>query len=71
MVPALDQSAGFPVRLVDGGLYLLSIDTDGILAWHDPLTGTIDARLYLYEDEWVLERNDGQIIKGAYVRYGQ
>jgi hypothetical protein len=61
---ALEQSAGFPVQLIDGGMYFLSVDTDGLLAWNDPESGRLLARFYLYEDGWALEENGGRIANG-------
>ncbi|MDR0707811.1 MAG: hypothetical protein LBF60_08045 [Treponema sp.] len=53
---ALEQKGGFPVHLVDGGNFFVSVDTDGVISWHDPQTGLLSAQFRLYEDEWTLEQ---------------
>jgi hypothetical protein len=60
----LEQDNGFPVTLLASGQYLIAIDTDGTLAWYDPQTVNLLARLHLYENEWLLETANGQILKG-------
>jgi hypothetical protein len=60
----LEQDNGFPVKLLAAGPYLISIDTDGTLAWYDPQTANLLARLHLYENEWLLETASGQVVKG-------
>ncbi|MDR2782509.1 MAG: hypothetical protein LBB48_01465 [Treponema sp.] len=53
---AFEQKGGFPVHLVDGGDFFVSVDTDGVISWHDPQTGLLLAQFRLYEDEWTLEQ---------------
>jgi hypothetical protein len=66
---AFEQKGGFPAHLVDGGDCFVSVDTDGIISWHDPQTGLLLAQFRLYEDEWALEQkteNAPPIIRVKY-----
>ncbi len=56
-----ERTAALPVRLVSGGAYYLAIDSDGNVAWHDPVTGAVLAQLRIYEDTWLLERGAERI----------
>jgi hypothetical protein len=60
----LEQKGGFPVHVVDGGAFFVSVDTDGVISWHDPQTGSLLARFHLYEDEWTLEQSNGELVGG-------
>ncbi|MDR0556785.1 MAG: hypothetical protein LBG43_02795 [Treponema sp.] len=67
----LEQKGGFPVHLVDGGDFFVSVDTDGAISWHDPQTGLLLAQFRLYENEWTLEQkteNAPPIIRVKYER---
>jgi WD40 repeat protein len=55
----LEQGSGFPTSLIDAGNFLLSIDAEGLLAWHDPRSGSLLAQLFLFEDGWAVEENKG------------
>jgi WD40 repeat protein len=55
MYTSLEQEGGFPVHLIDGGSFFVSVDTDGVISWHDPQTGYLLAQFRLYADEWTLE----------------
>ncbi|MDR1219085.1 MAG: hypothetical protein LBK73_05680 [Treponema sp.] len=69
---ALEQKDGFPVHLVDGGDFFVSVDTDGVISWHDPQTGLLLAQFRLYEDEWTLEQkteNASPIMRVKYDRF--
>lgn len=57
---ALEQKGGFPVHLVDGGNFFVSVDTDGVISWHNPQTGLLLAQFRLYGDEWTLEQKNGK-----------
>jgi hypothetical protein len=59
-VPAsesLEQGSGFPVSLIDADNFLLSIDTERLLTWHDSKTGSLLAQLYLFDNGWVVKEN--------------
>ncbi|MDR0314075.1 MAG: hypothetical protein LBI14_10835 [Treponema sp.] len=59
---AMERSAGFPEKIISGGSYFISVDTDGNICWHDPGTGKILALFRIYADTWVLEA--GGMISG-------
>ncbi|MDR1325543.1 MAG: WD40 repeat domain-containing protein [Treponema sp.] len=60
-----ERSSGFPLRLVDGGAYFVSVDADGSIAWHEPVSGKLLALLRLYEDSWLLEKASGEVLRGS------
>ncbi|MDR0524546.1 MAG: hypothetical protein LBG90_01575 [Spirochaetaceae bacterium] len=52
----LERTPGFPVKLIDAGSYVIALDSEGTIAWHDAETGKICALLRLYEDDtWLLQ----------------
>ncbi|MDR2418104.1 MAG: WD40 repeat domain-containing protein [Treponema sp.] len=60
-----ERSAGFPTRLVDGSAYFVSVDADGSIAWHEPTSGKLLALFRLYEDSWLLEKANGEVLRGS------
>lgn len=62
-----ERTAALPVRLVSGGDLYLAIDSDGNVAWHDPVTGSVLAQLRIYGDAWTLERG-AERISGSIAR---
>ncbi|MDR2535221.1 MAG: WD40 repeat domain-containing protein [Treponema sp.] len=62
----LERSPGLPQHLIDGGAYLIAIDSEGSIAWHDPKTGTLLALFRLYENDWSLQRlrNTRSVVTG-------
>ncbi|MDR2536978.1 MAG: WD40 repeat domain-containing protein [Treponema sp.] len=60
-----ERSPGFPTRLVDSDAYFVSVDADGSIAWHEPASGKLLALLRLYEDSWLLEKADGEVLRGS------
>ncbi|MDR0567624.1 MAG: WD40 repeat domain-containing protein [Spirochaetaceae bacterium] len=57
----LDRSPGFPLQLINAGSYLIAVDSEGSLVWHDPETGALLAILRLYSDDtWLLQTADGR-----------
>jgi hypothetical protein len=64
----LERSPGFLRRLVDGGSYLIALDTEGNVGWYDPESGELLALLSLYEDAWVLTLRDGSAYGGTCVK---
>jgi hypothetical protein len=64
------RSPGLPRRLEDGGQSFIVVDSAGNLVWHDSHSAEIRAILRLYEEEWVLERSDGNLIRGRLTTRG-
>jgi hypothetical protein len=60
-----ERSPGLPGRLIEGGPYFIVIDGDGNLCWHDPRSGKLLALFRLYDDEWILLREQGDVLRGA------
>jgi hypothetical protein len=40
-IQLLDRSSGLPLKLIDGGSFLISLDRDGSICWHDSHDGKI------------------------------
>jgi hypothetical protein len=51
----LDRTSGLPLRLIDGGQYLISLDRDGCICWHDNQSGKLIAVFRLHPDAWTLQ----------------
>jgi hypothetical protein len=60
----LERSPGLPRRLIDGGNYMIAIDTEGSIGWYDPNSGKLLALFHLYADQWILKKGDRRVIKG-------
>jgi hypothetical protein len=58
-----ERTPGLPLRLIDGGRFFISLDTDGNICWHDNRTGKLLAMFRLYRYEWVLQTG-AEIISG-------
>ncbi|MDR2095797.1 MAG: WD40 repeat domain-containing protein [Treponema sp.] len=63
-----ERSDGLPFKLIDGIHYFISIDAEGNICWHNPLTGGLEAFLRLYDDEWILEKSGSPLIRGRVER---
>ena len=62
----LDASSGIPVKLINGDQFLISLDSDGNLAWHDSRSGKLLAVFRLQPDRWTLQTERG-IINGQFL----
>jgi hypothetical protein len=62
-IQKLDRTAGLPHRLLEGGLYLVSLDRDGNIAWHDCWNGRLAAVFSLHPSGWTL-RTEKRTISG-------
>jgi hypothetical protein len=62
---AFERGPGIPVRLISGGDFFITLDGDGNLCWHENQGGQLLATLRLYENEWVLTKKTGEVIRGA------
>jgi len=58
-VRRLDRTPGFPCRLAEGGRFLVSLDRDGNIAWHDSRNGSLMAMFRLHPDGWTLQTRHG------------
>ena len=66
----LDRTAGFPSKLINGGAeangrYLINLDKDGTIAWHDSLSGRLLAVFRLHPNGWSLQ-TERRTINGGY-----
>jgi hypothetical protein len=57
----LDRTSGLPLRLIDGGQYLISLDRDGCICWHDNQSGELIAVFRLHPDTWTLQTEEKTI----------
>jgi hypothetical protein len=62
---AFERSPGIPVRLISGGGYFITLDEDGTICWHENQSGDLLALFRLYENEWVLEKENYQTLRGG------
>jgi len=51
----LDRTNGLPLRLISGGQYLIKVDRDGNLVWHNSRNGTLLAVFRLHQNGWTLQ----------------
>jgi hypothetical protein len=63
-----ERGPGLPFRLIDGGRYFIAVDGEGSVSWHHPQSGKLLALFRLYADEWILEKEGGQMIRGQTAR---
>ncbi|MDR1178825.1 MAG: WD40 repeat domain-containing protein [Spirochaetaceae bacterium] len=56
---SFERSPGLPEKLIGGRLFIIAIDDDGSIIWHDKDTGAILASLRLYRNEWILDFGEG------------
>jgi len=59
----LDRTSGLPHRLLEGGSSLISLDSDGNIAWHDSRNGRLTAVFSLSPSGWTL-RTESRTISG-------
>jgi hypothetical protein len=50
-----DRTPGLPLRFIDGGPYLISLDSAGNICWHESGNGTLLAVFSLSPDGWTLQ----------------
>jgi len=60
----LERTGGFPRSLLSGGRSVVSLDSDGNLAWHDGQSGRLQAVFRLESEGWTLQ-TQRRIIRGA------
>ena len=60
----LERANGLPVKLIDGGTCLISLDSDGSICWHDGKNGKLLAVFRLHPDGWTLQTEQGTISGG-------
>jgi hypothetical protein len=51
----LERTAGFTLKLIDGGSRLISLDRDGNICWHDSQNGKLLAIFRLHPGGWILQ----------------
>ena len=62
-IQKLEMTPGLPLRLFNGGNYLISLDGDGNICWHDSYKGKLLAVFGLHPDGWTLQTEKG-VIQG-------
>jgi hypothetical protein len=63
-IQKLDRTPGLPLRLIDGSPWLICLDMDGNICWHDSKNGKILAIFRLHPDSWSLQTERG-LINGS------
>ena len=61
----LDRTSGLPLKLIDGGSFLISLDRDGNLCWHNSHDGKILAIFKLQPGGWSLQ-TEQRTINGRF-----
>jgi WD40 repeat protein len=64
-VQNLERAAGLPRRLIDSGRYLISLDMDGNILWHDGGGEKLLAVFKLRPSGWVLQAEQ-RIVSGGF-----
>jgi len=60
-IQKLDRTSGLPLRLLEGGSNLVSLDQDGNICWYDSRTGKLAAVFSLSPPGWTLRTEKGSI----------
>jgi WD40 repeat protein len=63
-VQPLERTSGLPLKLFDGGNYLVSLDGDGNICWYESRSGKLLAIFRLHPDGWTLQ-TEQRIISGG------
>jgi len=50
-----DRTPGLPLRFINSGSYLISLDNDGNICWHENRSGKLLAVFSLHGDGWILK----------------
>jgi hypothetical protein len=65
----LDRTAGFTLKLIEGGSRLISLDRDGNICWHDSQNGKLLAVFRLHPGGWTLQTQQrtltGSVLQAA------
>jgi hypothetical protein len=61
-IQKIDRTPGLPLRLIDGNPWLICLDMDGNICWHDGKNGKILAIFRLHPDGWSLQTERGVVI---------
>jgi WD40 repeat protein len=61
----LERTPGLPLKLIDGGSSLISLDRDGNICWHDSVNGKLLAVFRLHQNGWALQ-TERRTISGRY-----
>ena len=63
---ALERTNGLPFKLINGGSYLISLDSAGSVCWHDGYNGKLLAVFRLHPNSWTLQTEQrtisGQVV---------
>jgi hypothetical protein len=55
----LDRTNGLPLKLINGGTFLISLDGDGSICWYDNHTGKLLAVFRLHPNGWTMQTERG------------
>jgi len=64
-IQQLDRTSGLPLKLIDGGSFLISLDRDGSICWYDTHDGKILAIFRLQPGGWALQ-TERRTINGRF-----
>jgi len=63
-IQILERTAGLPLKLFDGGQYLISLDRDGSICWYENHSGKLLAVFRLHPDGWTLQTEHKTVSGG-------
>jgi len=63
-VHKLDRTGGLSLKLIDGGSFLISLDGDGSICWHDSHDGKLLAVFRLHPNGWTLQTEQRTLSGG-------
>jgi WD40 repeat protein len=58
-VQKLERASGLPLKIINGGNCLISLDGDGSICWHDNRSGKLLAIFRLHPDGWTMQTERG------------
>jgi hypothetical protein len=64
-IQQLDRTSGLPLKLINGGSFLISLDRDGSICWHDTHDGKLLAIFRLQPGGWTLQ-TERRTINGRF-----
>jgi len=64
-IQRLERTSGLPLKLIDGGSFLISLDRDGSICWHDSHDGKLLAIFRLNAAGWTLQ-TERRTINGRF-----
>ena len=65
---AFERTPSLPENLIGCDNYFIVLGKDGSISWHNNASGSLLARLWLLETEWILNTPDRGLLRGPLQR---